>query len=157
MSKKFNFIPAVNLNSEIEKYAKTAATLQTRTHVLACSVLKHYGEHKDVRMVLKFIAAVPEMVRVNGLKLWFEAFAPIKFTDEGAIYLKDGKYKLGEALDKPFWKFKAVEGAPYEAIDLLKYAQQQIKKLEKDQEKTGRNHSALIAVFNTMGATPTVQ
>lgn len=151
---KIKLIPAANLVGEIEKYAKTAATLQTRTHVLACSVLQHYGQNKDIRIVLKFINAVPEMVRVNGLKLWFEAFAPIKFTEETAVYVKDGKFKLGDAMDKPFWKFKANEGVPYEAIDLLKYAQQQVKKLQKDQEKTGRDHSALIAVFNAMGATP---
>ena len=152
---KIKLIPAANLNSEIDKYAKSAGTLQKRTHVLACSVLQHYGQNKDIRIVFKFINAVPEMVRVNGLKLWFEAFAPIKFTEETAVYVKDGKFKLGDAMDKPFWKFKANEGAPYEAIDLLKYAQYQIKKLEKDQKETGRDHSVVISALKSVGAAPT--
>lgn len=126
----------------------TAQSLQTEMHVIACSALQRLGKHGDIRIVLKMLNAMPEMARKNALIDWFTAFGPIAFTEENkvlsAMHVKDGKTKLADAMAKPFWKFKANEGAPYEPINFDTYISAQVKKLEKDAKETGRDHTHLI-------------
>lgn len=142
-------IPADKLGAAIERMHKRGQSLQADMHRIACSTLAHLAEFKDVRMVLACINGMPEMARTNGLKAWFEAFGPVKFTEEEgvpmqAMFIKGGKFKLGDAMSKPFWKFSAKEGAPYEPLDIDKLTLQTIAKLTKDAKETGRDHTALI-------------
>ena len=146
-------IPLAKLDDFIGSIHKRGQSLQHDMHRAACSVIAALGEHKDTRIVMPFvhkiINAMPEMARVNGLKAWFEAHAPVKFIEEQGspmqvVYVKGGKFKLGDAISKPFWKFNAKEGVPYEPLDLDKFEAQMIAKLLKDQKETGRDHSARI-------------
>jgi hypothetical protein len=136
------------IDKAITAIHKTGQQLQLDMHTVACSVLKHLGKNGDVRYVLKLINAMPEMSRKNGLMAWFEHFGPVTFTEDKGVVLathvKDKKTLLGDAMAKPFWKFKANEGAPYEPIDMQAWAAQQIKKLEKDAKETKRDHTHLI-------------
>jgi hypothetical protein len=148
-----------DIGKRIEDMHKSGQRLQTEMHKLACSVLHHLGETKDIRYTLAFIQAMPEMARVNGLHAWFEAFGPIKFnTPEAikdgapaAICVKDGKTKLGDAMAKPFWKFKAKEGQPYQPLVIEEYAAQQVKRLKADIEAVplveGDKRGKLLAAF----------
>lgn len=149
MTKALKLYKASELDARIANLHKRGQSLQNEMHKLACSVLAHVGEHKDVRIVQSFILAMPEMSRTNGLRNWFEQFGPVKFNvDENkvetVVFVKDGKTKLGDAMAKPFWKFSAKEGAAYEPLEMQKYIEQQIKRLEKDAKETGRNHKAVI-------------
>ena len=156
MTTNVKLYAANKIDARIALLHKTGQRMQTEMHSIACSVLRELGATTDVRQVMKFIQAMPDMARTNGLRNWFEQFGPIKFITEGegdaaverAIHVKTGPTKggirLGNAMDKPFWKFSAKEGQPYEAIDITKWAASAIKKLEKDAKETGRNHSALI-------------
>lgn len=153
-------IPAAKLDAEIETFSKTAIKLQERAHRIACSVLAKVITDGDVRTVMKFVHCMPEMVRVNGLRAWFEAHGPVKFVqdndgNETIVHVKGDKAnrKLGNGMAKPFYKFSANEGKPYEAIDLVKLVEQTVKRLEKDAKETGRDHTALIAAMRT-GAAP---
>ena len=127
-------------NKDIDAAIKSLHTdgqaLQAHMHKTACSVLAHLGKNRDVRYVLKCVAAMPDMSRKNSLMQWFETFGQIVFgkgeTAGTAMFATDKKHRIGDAMDKPFWKFKANEGMPYEAIDFTKYVEQQIKKLDKD-------------------------
>lgn len=153
---------ANEIDARIVLLHKNGQRLQTEMHKLACSVLLHVGESGDVRVVQKFLAAMPEMSRTNGLRNWFEQFGPVKFnvSEDGVetvVHVKGGKTKLGDAMAKPFWKFSAKEGQPYEPIDMQKYIEQQMKKLEKDAEKTGRDHSAVLAALKMAVTAPAVQ
>ena len=143
MTTKIKLYPASKIDARIALLHKSGQRMQNEMHRLACSVLAVVGTTKDVRVVHKFVLAMPEMARTNGLRNWFEQFAPVKFITEGegeaqverVIFVKDGKFKLGDAMAKPFWKFSAKEGAPYEPIDLNAYVNQKIKRLGKDIEK----------------------
>jgi hypothetical protein len=121
-------------------------TLQTQMHLIACSVLQHVGKNKDTRVLMKLINAMPDMSRKNSLISWFETFGNVKYSKEAKsfVLVKDKGIQLGNAIDKPFWKFKATEGVAYEPIDVAALVAQTIAKLTKDAEKTKRDHTGLI-------------
>lgn len=166
---KIKLYPASKIDARIALLHKNGQKLQTEMHKLACSVLKVLGETKDVRQTMKFIQAMPDMARTNGLRAWFETFGPIKFITEGegeaaverTVFVKDKATMLGDAMAKPFWKFSAKEGAPYEALNWIEYLNGQIKKLAKDIDKapadegTEDPRKALLAAMRGMLA-PTV-
>lgn len=133
----------------IGKFHQAAQAVQTEAHVIACSVLSHYAKHKDKRIVDKmlamFVQSMPEFARMNALKEWLEAFGPIEFTGKGNefVYVSGKATRLGEAMKAPFWKFAKPE-AQYKPLDLPKYLEQVLSKVEKDAAETGRDHSAII-------------
>lgn len=133
---------AANIDRAIAIMHVRGQKLQTECHVLACSVLNHVAEHGDIRIVAKFLNAMPEAARVNALRSWFEAFGPISFDGNSPSYAKGKKTRLGDAMSTPFWKFKAE--AEYEPIDVVKQLANLIKKLEKDVKKTKRDHSDVL-------------
>lgn len=157
-AKPIKLYPHAVLEAKMEAWGKRAASAQAEGHKVACSVLLHFGTHKDVRIIQRFVMLVPEMVRTNGLKAWFEAHAAVKFiVDESSadavervLFVKDkfgvGKeaVKLGEGMAKPFWKFKALEGAPYKPIDEAEWVSGAIQRLRRDTAKTGADHSQLL-------------
>lgn len=130
---------AKELPKQIYGLSKSGASWQAESHRVACSIIALFGENNDVRIVMplieKLVASMPEAMRLNSLKLWFEAHAPIKFSTTEQIkggapavqYVKGGKFLLGDAMAKPYWKFKAQEGVAFHAVDL----QADIKKLLK--------------------------
>jgi len=138
---------------ETARIKSVGTTYQVDLHVLACSVLQHLGKNGNIGVVTQFIEAVPDVVRVNALKDWFEAFAKLTFigTDGKVMktpaYVKAKPQRLGEAMEKPFWKFKANEGAPYKPLVMIDYLADQIKKLEKDAKETKSKVSPLVAAM----------
>ena len=138
------------INAEIDDLAPTGKAYQSRLHVLACSVLQHVAQYRNTTVLAHFLGSLPEAVRVNSLKQWFETFGNLTYSAENgagakAWRLDDAKpVRLGNAMDKPFWKFKANEGMPYQPLDMNAFINQSIKKLEKDAKEAGVDHSALI-------------
>ena len=118
--------------------------LQTQMHTVACSVLMHLGKNKDIRIVMKLLNAMPDMARKNSLMLWFETFGAVKFEGKEAMHVKDKATRMADAMAKPFWKFKANEGVPYEALDVVALINSTIKKLERDTKETKIDHSAIL-------------
>lgn len=129
-------------------FFKKGNSLQTEAHKLACSVLKHVGEHGDVRVVAKFIASFPELTRVNAVKAWFEAYGPVQFDTKGINYVKGAKTRLGEAIETPFWKL--TQEKPYEPVNAAKALEVLIKKLARDAKLTGADHSATISALRAI-------
>lgn len=138
-----------------ETLKKRGADLQHDTHVLACSILAHVSKHSNVNVLTNFLEAVPDMVRVNALKTWFETFGQLTYSalkegDKPAWRIdRNKKIRLGDAMLKPFWKFKANEGVPYQPLDMGKWCEQQIKTLERDAKLSGHNHDTLIMFLKT--------
>lgn len=151
-----NLYKADAIPARIALLHKNGIRLQDEMHKLACSVLLHVGTTKDIRVIHQFIAAMPDMARTNGLRAWFEAFGPVKFTEvdglEQITFIKPGTIKLGEAIAKPFYKFSANEGKPYVALDLTAYTEQVIKKLQKDADETGRDMTPMIEAIKAARA-----
>lgn len=140
------------INKATDSLAKTLHARQAEAHKLALSVLYHVGMHKDVNVVKRFVTALPEMIRTNGLRNWFEQFGPVQFvtTEDGTEivkYVKDKPTRFGDANAKPFWKFSAKEGQPYQPVDVEKFFDQMLKRLEKDAKETGVDHSARLAAL----------
>ena len=138
------------ITTEIERVQRVGATYQVDLHVLACSVLQHVGKHGNIGVVNQFLAALPDAVRVNALKDWFEAFGKVTWIGADTKAMKTPSFvsakpqRLGEAMEKPFWKFKANEGAPYVPLIMDTYIDQQIKKLAKDDTETKSNKWAPV-------------
>jgi hypothetical protein len=133
-----------SIKDAINVFENNGKALQEEAHKIACSVLQHVGKYGDILVLRRFLDAMPDMARTNGLRLWFETFGPVTFKGNEAQYVKGGKTRLGDAIAKPFWKFKTVEGSTYEPIDPNTVLNALIKKFEKDAEKTQRDHSATI-------------
>ena len=131
-------------------------SLQTDMHTIACSVLAHVGKNRDTRVVLKLINAMPDLARINSLKLWFETFGNVKF-DGKDVRLTDNACRIADAMKKPFWKFKATEGVPYEPVDIPAMIASMVKRLEKDAKITGMDHSAVIHKLRMAGNEPSMQ
>lgn len=141
--------PAVKLLTgvpAIEKALKAIFTkgqsLQADIHVAACSVLAHIGKHSDVRLANDLLAAMPEASRKNAMRDWLSKFGPVTFEKDKAVFNRNGKTMLGDAMAMPFWKLSPEK--PYEPIVIDKFIAAMIKKLEKDAKETKRDHSALI-------------
>lgn len=140
-----------SIDKAIKGIHTSGQTLQLEMHKVACSVLRHFGEHKDLRVVLRLIDAMPEMARVNGLKTWFEKYTAIAFNADGtAVVVKDKATKLGDAMAEPFWKLKAKEGEAYKPLNVDTAIEGLIAKLRKDMAgaqaagKDAPDHSGLI-------------
>lgn len=137
---KMKLYPNAQIDKRIDALAKSGQKMQNEMHKIGCSVLRRLGENGDVRQVLRFILAMPDMARTNGLRAWFEKHGPVKFVQNGegaaayesVVFVKDKPVLLGDAMAKPFWKFNANEGAPYKPIVWDEYLDMQIKKLAKD-------------------------
>lgn len=144
-----------DLTKRIDALKPTAADLQHEVHVLACSVLAHTAKHGNINLLNRFLDALPDMVRMNALSSWFEHFGqltygPIKEGDDPIWRIdRTKKALLGDAMVKPFWKFKANEGVPYQPLDMALWCEQQIKRLQKDTKETGNNHEHLIMFLKT--------
>jgi len=133
----------------------SAKDMQHEVHVLACSVLSFVAKHRNMNVLTQFLDAMPEMVRVNSLMKWFETFGELTYgpLNEGDKpswrFDASKKWRIGEAMVQPFWKFKALEGAAYIPLDFNAWANAAIKKLEADSKATGRDYSPLIMALKT--------
>lgn len=137
-----------SIETAIEKMYNDGQKLQTTMHVLACSVLKHLGQHKDIRVLHKLLNAIPEFGRVNALRAWFEEFGPVVFTGNNPALVSSKSVRLGDAMAKPFWKFRTEK--PYEAVDVVAMIESMRKKLLKDATETKRDHGPLIKHLDDM-------
>ena len=142
----------------IESIGNRGANLQKDIHIVACSTLQHLARHSDVRiidkMVTGLIKAIPAFGRVNALKQWFETFGMVTFVEGVATFDRTKGTKLEEALKKPFWTLKGMEGVAYVPLVADTYVDQQIKRLEKDQtEGKHTNFASLIVNLKDYKAT----
>ena len=153
MSKITLWNTAAEIEAAIDSFKRRGATLQKDAHKIACSVLQHVAEHHDVRMVTRFLEAMPEAIRSNAVRKWFETFGPVGFDKKGPLYVADRKTRLADAINTPFWRFAASEGTEYKPLDVEKFLQDAVKRLRKDEKETGRNHSATIMALMCAPAT----
>lgn len=143
-------------NVRVAALKVSAADLQQETHVLAVSALHHLAKNRNINVLTQFLDAIPDMVRVNALKQWFETFGEVTFSpakdgDKPSWrFDADKKTRIGEAMEKPFYKFKALEGAPYKPLVMDTYVDNEIKRLEKDIKANPENadlRKAILAQF----------
>jgi hypothetical protein len=137
--------------AETDRVGTSLKVTQQDVHVLACSVLAHTAKHGNINILTQFLDKMPEMIRMNGLKTWFETFGQLTWDADAipALSAKDGaesakakkgmwridrskKPRLGDAMAKPFWSFKATEGKAYTPLTMDTYLDDQIKRLERD-------------------------
>lgn len=133
---------SIKLHAAIATFNKQGGDLQQFAHRLLCSLLLHVGQHRDTRPLNRFLKEAKEnvnMVRVNSMMKWCETFGPLKIEDNKVKYDNSKKLRLGDAMAKPFWKFKAGEGQPYQPITLENIANF-VARLERDRTKCAENN-----------------
>lgn len=150
------------LKADITQFGVDMAGMKERAHKLACSVLHHTAKNGRIQVLEQFLEAMPDMIRKNALQTWFETYGqltfiaandPAKGVVKGWKIDRSKKLRLGEAMEKPFWTIKGMEGAPYVPMDAAKAMDRLIKQLEGDMEKAkkagvaGVDHSAMIAAL----------
>lgn len=150
------------LKADIKQYGIDMQDIKERTHRLACSVLHHTAKNGRIQVLEQFLDAVPDMVRKNSLQTWFETYGQLTFVaandaEKGLVkgwkIDRSKKLRLGEAMEKPFWKIKGMEGVAYVPMDAAKAMEKLIKQLEGDMEKAkkagiaGVDHTAMIAAL----------
>jgi hypothetical protein len=138
------YVTEKEINSAVKAFQNNGRALQDEAHKIACSVLHHVASYGDIHVVRRFLDAMPDIARTNSLRKWFETFGPVTFQGNVAYFVKNGKTRLGDAIAKPFWRFKANEGEEYKPVDVNALLNSLIKKLESDAIKTGRDHLATI-------------
>lgn len=139
------------IDAALKDISARGASLQMDIHIAACSVMQHLIKHGNIGIVHKMLNALPESNRTNALRKWFEHYGPVVFSGNDPVYSKakieNKQVKLGEAMQTPFWKLKANEGGDYEPVDVTVEINRLVNKLNKDAEKTGRDHSPVIAAL----------
>jgi hypothetical protein len=154
MSNMKLYTTAAEIDKAILSFHSRGQALQSDAHKIACSVLAHVGEHGDIRVLAKFLNSFADMARVNAVRGWFEAFGPVTFKGNDPAYVKDGKTRLREAMETPFWKFRPEP--EYVPLDAATALDKLIKRLQKDTEKTGADHSVTITALKAVPVSKTM-
>lgn len=137
-----------SLDKAIASIKVRGVKLQNDVHIAACSVLRHLGEHNDLRLVERLFDALPKSYRTNALRDWFVAYGPVQFEKNKAVYVKGKEVELTKAMADPFWLFS--EEAEYVPVDVLAMLNSTIKKLEADQTKAGTHHGKALATLEAL-------
>ena len=102
------------------------ARLDTDLHLAAVSCAAHWAEHGDYTVASRLLKAMPKSTRRNALVAWFMHFTslvknPDKATQGDHILVSikgDAKrWDEAEAIETPFWEFKAKEGVSVFSFD----------------------------------------
>lgn len=140
------------INKAIASIKVRGVKLQNDVHIAACAVLQHLIElgNNDVRIVGRFMDALPASYRTNAMRDWFSAHGPIAWEKNKAVFnsafnLAEQEASFRQGVRDPFWLFSPE--AEYQPINVKAKLDQLIKALVKDQEKTGAKHGSTIAVL----------
>lgn len=117
----------------IAKAVVAGNALQVEYQLIACSLMTHLHQHKDIRLIRNFLGSLPEGMRKKSMSVYFEKFAQVMFDDEGEVHFdKERKLDLAGALALGWWK--AAKETPYIPVNLLyiqKYIQTLLNKIDK--------------------------
>lgn len=102
-----------DLNKVTLSLAKSAGTLQEKIQSHAVNCLAHAREHGDASALLFLCQQLPKGQRVQALKLWAQAFSPIKLqTDTNGDFVG---VKIAAEKSKLYvaWDLDAAAANPY--------------------------------------------
>lgn len=134
---KFTTVEAIN--KEIESIAKAGAKFDARVQVAAVSVLAHYAQHKDVRLVNRLYLALPRGARKAAMAEWLLAHAAVSPNpaqekevrhESPFVYDKAKATDVEAGAENPWYDFRQ-EKEPAELFDAQKAALALIAKAAK--------------------------
>lgn len=113
-------------------FYNTSKQWQATSQKMAASAAFHAHATGDIRAINVVIAAMPKGTKLNSLRDYFIAFAPVKWNDTAKRFKFDGSKQvvlvsgdgvqhdlLVKMLDKPWWEMRKEEGADtYKPFDL---------------------------------------
>lgn len=113
MAKKVEVVASVitdtaKLTLAIDSIASRGKKLDKDIHQAAVSTLVHAGQHGDVTLASRLIAALPASGRRNALIAWFVAYGPFAIAESGkdVVYHKrDEPINVSLAWAEPYWEF----------------------------------------------------
>lgn len=105
---------------------------QAESQVMAASAAYHAHVTGDIRAINTVVASMPKGAKVNSLRDYFSAFAPVKWNETAKRFKFDGSKQvvlvngdgvehelLGKMLAKAWWEMRAEEKADtYKPFDL---------------------------------------
>lgn len=116
---------------------------------LALAVMVHVANHKDIRVLRKFIEDMPEGLRIKAMAVYFSKYAPVKMDDEGVFHYDPmGKLQLGLAMENAWWK-----STPPERIQPFNFdveLQRLVDKAKKRMEKNIEGDVIDLATFEAV-------
>lgn len=124
-----------NILTAINQVSSTGKQLEVLIHNVACSILVHVDQHREVSLVNKLIEATPNLARKNALRDWFTSFGKMKYDEESKlmVFFKTAKTNSVDAEQNPFWEFKPEKD--YVPFDLLAAVTVLVNRAESKLEK----------------------
>ena len=110
-------------------------TLSVKYQLIACSIVKHLGTNKDVRVLNRLFDSMEQdkqsALNVNSMRQFFILFANVSFDeDENKFIIDQSKQvKLGDSLAKGWWTCKTI--APFQPFNLIETIEKAIKRATK--------------------------
>ena len=109
-----------------QKAVQSVASANILYQRVVCSYIVHLAEHGDIRIIRRMLDSFPESLRKDSMQKFLDVFGQVEFrsSDEGnkstAFFAKGKKLRLGEALEKPWFKMtKPQEYRPFILATLL--------------------------------------
>jgi hypothetical protein len=132
-----------DLNSAIDKFAKTGKAWADQGHKLAVACVEHLEAHKDTGPVNRLYLAMPAGSKSTALVSWFLAYAAVvanvdKDTkgEKPFVFAKDKKNNVAGGRADPWYNHKP-EPAPDMVFDVQKALAAILQKAKKMAEKGG--------------------
>lgn len=142
------------------EFCKSGRQWQADSQVLAASAAFHAHATGDVRPLNGMIAAMPKGTKVNALRDYFTAFAPVKWNETAKKFKFEGSKQvelvtaegtahdlLPQLLNKAWWEMaKAEDAKSYKPFDLKAKLLQLVAKGNKVLEEGDKTKEVLTKV-----------
>lgn len=114
-------------------------------HESAVSVLTHFAQHFDLRVLHRFMEAVGDARHQVALTAWFTRYGPISVGTDGKFRTsRDKRAALAEAKLDPFWNYQPKsEPKPFNPIADL-------ERIERRLSKAGTAHIKLLSDLRSL-------
>lgn len=102
---------AAAIGKMVDTVIKASVDLDPAIHNAAVQCLMHAEKHGDTTLADRLIKGLGKSVRVEGLRLWFHDFSPIRWNGDGKVgQLKAGQkdfkaYDAKAADENPFYSY----------------------------------------------------
>jgi hypothetical protein len=112
------------INKALDSISNRGKKLDGDIHKVACSIMAHFAENRDGKVVERLMEVMPKSSRRKALIDWFEAYVPVTISyTNGTVDMPKAKAKewqdfiaefgttLKTAIATPFWDYKPEKGA----------------------------------------------
>jgi len=134
-----------------QKICAATDTEQDLLHQDALKALKHFGQHRDLKIVTRFVGTIAEEKSKKAIIKWFTTHGPISSTVDGKLKFEKKKpVKLGDAAASPYWKY--FPKAPKEQLDPIAALDKALRLIKRSKARSSLSPSAHHALISDLEA-----